>query len=353
MTTLTSNAYLELFIKDTYYRAFRFAYNMVGHRAAAEVAAQDITQDAYERLLVKLKCDPSMLKRLGKEQITTYLLTIIRYLGYELSRNSQHFVEIDSMCVDQDGDQDIEDRTPAADVETFVLVNDATSNLLRRIRALPEQQRAIIELRLDGYAHGEIAARLLISVGAVKTALHRARRSLHIWIKEDDQLESGPCQGEVGPPDNQECAILSSIEKLPDPYREVLALRMVKHMSYGDIAQLLHRNVGTVKSQVHRGKQLLANPQHSDTGEKPTKAKVIADLEAKLAYKDRLPDHLRQVVELHCLQSLTCKAIARRLVRPEETIKGWTRKARKHLQNCVTPLHPACSPGASRRMHRL
>ncbi len=140
MTTLTSNAYLELFIKDTYYRAFRFAYNMVAHRPAAEVAAQDITQDAYERLLVKLKCDPSMLKRLGKEQITTYLLTIIRYLGYELSRNSQHFVEIDSMYVDQDGDQDIEDPTPAADVETFVLVNDATSNLLRRIRPLPEQQ---------------------------------------------------------------------------------------------------------------------------------------------------------------------------------------------------------------------
>lgn len=353
MTTLRSDTYLEPFIKATYYRAFRFAYYMVAYRPAAEIAAQDITQEAYERLLTKLKRDPSMLKRLGKEQMTTYLLTIIRYLGYELSRDSQHFVEIDSIHVDQDSDQDIEYPTPAADVETLVLANDATSNLFRHIRALPEQQRNIIELRLEGYSHGEIAAQLLISIGAVKTALHRARRSLHIWIKEDDQPETILCQEEVSSSNSEERTILSSIEQLPDPYRMVVALRMVKRMSYGDIAQFLHRNVKTVRSQYHRGKRLLANPQEEVIEKKQAEAKAAAELQAKLAYKDQLPIHWRQAVELHYLQTLDIKEVAKRLGKPESTIKRWIRRAMEYLQSCAASTCIEHAQELSRRSHRL
>src|SRR5258708_25005960 len=186
MTTPHSDTYLEPFIKTTYSTAFRYAYSMVSYRPSAMLAAEDITQAAYERLLIKLKHDPSMPKRLGREALATYLLSIVRYLGYELSRDSRHFAEIDAMRTFQEGGQEIADLAAIADVETFVLANDATSNLLRRIRALPEQQRNIIRLRLEGCSHEEIAARLLISVGAVKTALHRARPSLHIWSEAEN-----------------------------------------------------------------------------------------------------------------------------------------------------------------------
>src|SRR2546425_186956 len=136
MTTLHSDTYLEPFIEATYSKAYWYAYGMVSYRSAAMFAAEDITQEAYERLLTKLKHDPSMPKHLGREAMTTYLLSIVRYLGYELSRDSRHFAEIDAMRAFQEGGQEIEDPAAIADVETFVLTNDATSNLLRRIRAL-------------------------------------------------------------------------------------------------------------------------------------------------------------------------------------------------------------------------
>lgn len=352
MTTLYLDL-LEPFVKATYYRVYRFAYNMIAHRPTTGMAAEDITQGAYERLLIKLNHDPSMLMRLDKEQMTTYLLSIVRYLGYELSRDSHHFAEIASLHIDQDGDQDIEDSTQTADVEALVLANDAKSNLFRRIRALPERQRTIIELRLEEYSYEEIAARLLISVGAVKTALHRARQNLRIWIKEDDQPETVSCQEEVRSSENAEYAVLSSIEQLPDPYRVVVALHMIKHMSYGDIAQKLHRKVGTVKSQAYRGKQLLMNLQHGHLEKKSVRTKVIADLPARLAYKDQLPDHLRQVVELYYFQSLSCKAVARKLGKAEGTIKGWLRQARRYLQNYTASTSPRCPSEVSRRRHWL
>src|SRR5216684_8452739 len=353
MTTPRSDTYLEPFIKATYYRAFRFAYNMVSHRPAAGIAAEDITQTAYERLLTKLKQDPSMPKRLGTEGMTTYLLSIIRYLGYELSRDAQHFKEIDAMHALQEGDQEIEDLAAIADVETFVLANDAASNLLRRIRALPEQQRDIIELRLQEYSDAEIAVRLHTSVGAVKTALHRARRSLHIWVKEDDQPETVPCQEEVSSSGSEERALLSSIERLPDLYRTVVALRIVKRMSYRDIAHLLARPEGTVKAQYHRGKQLLLNLQKDDTEKKQVEAKAAAELQAKLAFKDQLPMRWRQVVELHYLQNLGVKEITKRLGKPESTIKTWIRRATEYLQNCAASICVERAPRSSRRRRRL
>lgn len=353
MTTPYPDIYLEPFIKATYAKAFRYAYSMVSSRPAATFAAQDITQTAYERLLIKLKHDPSMPKRLGREAMVTYLLSIVRYLGFELARDSRHFKEIDAMRALQEGGQEIEDLADIANVETFVLANDATSHLFGRIsRDLPEQQRKIIALKLEDCSHEEIAARLCITVGAVKTALHRARRRLHIWVKEDDQPETVLCQQEVNSSDSEERALLLSIKKLPDPYRAVVALRLVQGMNCEEIAQLLQRNVGTVKSQVSRGKQMLANPQQGPAEKKSAKAKVVAELQATLAYKDQLPDHLRQVVELYCLQSLSCNAIARKLGKPESTIKGWIRQARKYLQNCTASTCPERSARTSRR-HEL
>jgi DNA-directed RNA polymerase specialized sigma24 family protein len=105
MTTPHSDTYLEPFIEATYPKAYWYAYGMVSYRPAAMVAAEDITQEAYTRLLTKLKHDPSMPKRLGREALATYLLSIVRYLGYELSRDSRHFAEIDAMRAFQEGGQ--------------------------------------------------------------------------------------------------------------------------------------------------------------------------------------------------------------------------------------------------------
>ena len=47
------------------------------------------------------------------------------------------------------------------------------------------------------------------------------------------------------------------LASLPEPYRLAVALRHIDGLSYGEVAQVLDRPVGTVKAQVHRGLGML------------------------------------------------------------------------------------------------
>lgn len=48
-----------------------------------------------------------------------------------------------------------------------------------------------------------------------------------------------------------------AMEKLPESYREAVILRNVKELDYDQIAQILGCAVGTVKSRINRGRELL------------------------------------------------------------------------------------------------
>jgi len=51
--------------------------------------------------------------------------------------------------------------------------------------------------------------------------------------------------------------IKKSMEELPEPYREVVHLRVVEDLAYEEIAEVLEVPVGTVKSRLHAGLGLL------------------------------------------------------------------------------------------------
>jgi RNA polymerase sigma-70 factor (ECF subfamily) len=50
--------------------------------------------------------------------------------------------------------------------------------LYKAIRALPETDRALISLHLDGYAHSEIAEIIGLSEGNVRVKVHRIKKHL-------------------------------------------------------------------------------------------------------------------------------------------------------------------------------
>jgi RNA polymerase sigma-70 factor, ECF subfamily len=58
-------------------------------------------------------------------------------------------------------------------------------------------------------------------------------------------------QGEV------EEKIKKAMEELPEPYREVVHLRVIEDLAYEEIAEVLECPVGTVKSRLHSGLGLL------------------------------------------------------------------------------------------------
>lgn len=51
--------------------------------------------------------------------------------------------------------------------------------------------------------------------------------------------------------------IKKAMEELPEPYREVVHLRVVEDLAYEEIAEVLECPVGTVKSRLHSGLGLL------------------------------------------------------------------------------------------------
>lgn len=61
---------------------------------------------------------------------------------------------------------------------------EETAALYRAIRALPETERALITMHLDGYGHEEIAAMAGITENHVAVKLHRIRAKLKSTLNE-------------------------------------------------------------------------------------------------------------------------------------------------------------------------
>lgn len=54
------------------------------------------------------------------------------------------------------------------------------------------------------------------------------------------------------------------IPKLKEPYRTVIEMREIQKLQYKDIADILNRNLSTVKSQIKKGRELLISAVEKD-----------------------------------------------------------------------------------------
>ena len=70
----------------------------------------------------------------------------------------------------------LENIAPA--VQNSVVQNEDVARLRMAIRKLPETDRAIISMHLDGYENAEVAAMLGISTNHVAVKLHRIKQQL-------------------------------------------------------------------------------------------------------------------------------------------------------------------------------
>ncbi|HVD86635.1 MAG TPA: RNA polymerase sigma factor [Solirubrobacterales bacterium] len=131
-------------------------------RAIVGAQSEDVTQDAFSRALLALRGSEAEI------ELRPWLYRIVRNTALN----------------------DLRDRAPAAEPVTEALPAGASaaaeaerreelSDLIARLRALPEPQRAAIVMReLEGLSHEEIAAALGVSGGAARQAIYRARAAL-------------------------------------------------------------------------------------------------------------------------------------------------------------------------------
>jgi RNA polymerase sigma factor (sigma-70 family) len=134
----------------------RFAAAIVGGRS------EDVTQDALSKALLALRGSEAEI------ELRPWLYRIVRNTALN----------------------DLRDRPPAASELSETLAGSPSAaveaerreemaELMARLRALPEPQRAAIVMReLEGLSHEEIAAALGVSGGAARQTIYRARAAL-------------------------------------------------------------------------------------------------------------------------------------------------------------------------------
>lgn len=134
----------------------RFAAGIVGGRS------EDVTQDAFSKALLALRGSEAEI------ELRPWLYRIVRNTALNDLRDRAPAAE------------ELSERMPgtrsaAAEVES----RDELRNLMQRLQALPEPQRAALVMReLEGLSHEEIAAALGVSGGAARQTIFRARATL-------------------------------------------------------------------------------------------------------------------------------------------------------------------------------
>ncbi len=109
-----------------------------------------------------------------------------------------------------------------------------------------------------------------IGANACKDLLRKRKR----WIAQDSQtLES--LQVDTSPSVESSVTdrlvIREALAKLPDEYREAVALHDLGGVTYEEIARITETNIGTVKSRISRGRRRLAELMEHPAGPEPSK----------------------------------------------------------------------------------
>jgi RNA polymerase sigma factor (sigma-70 family) len=159
LATLVREGYEAAFEEiDRRYRQSlnRFAASIVGGRS------EDVTQDALSKALLALRGSDAEI------ELRPWLYRIVRNTALNDLRDRPPPSE-------ELGEAIPGARSAAAEAEG----RQELRELMERLRALPEPQRAAIVMReLEGLSHEEIAAALGVSGGAARQAIYRARAAL-------------------------------------------------------------------------------------------------------------------------------------------------------------------------------
>jgi len=151
-------------IVETYQRpVYNLCYRMLGDAVEAEDAAQETFWRAYQALD---RYDP-------KRPFPTWLLSIAAHYCIDQQRKRR----IPILSMDLLPEEDAPDSAP--NPERVVSELEETSQMRRLLSRLGPQDRAAVILRYwYEFSEEEIARTLSLTVSAVKSRLHRARKEL-------------------------------------------------------------------------------------------------------------------------------------------------------------------------------
>lgn len=149
---------------------YRVALRLMGQREEAE----DVLQETLLRVHEHIHTFD------GRAALTTWLYRIVVNTALmrlrAKARVPEELIEAEGPAFTEEGDHAREVAEWALSPEETLLRQEALRVLQQGIERLPELYRAVYVLaEIEGLPHQEIAAILDVTVGTVKTRLHRAR----------------------------------------------------------------------------------------------------------------------------------------------------------------------------------
>lgn len=178
-------------------------------------------------------------------------------------------------------DEEVVARVRAGDTHLFeVLIRRYNQRLYRTVRAIlqndADAEDAVQQTYLNAYRHlAQFAGRAMFSTWltriAVYEALSRQRRARDRPLASGDDEQVEHAVSAAPDPERHtyagELATLleSALAKLPHGYRSVFMLREIDGLNTAETAQQLRVSEGTVKTRLHRARDLLQRQLHNVT----------------------------------------------------------------------------------------
>lgn len=163
-------------------RAFEYLFNryseaikrLLLHRSASVEDTEDILQETFIKVYVNLQ-------RYNTDYtFGQWIYTIARNTHIDFERRRQDDLSIDEKF-----------SAPAASTpspEDNLINSQQRSQIEDYIHRLPEQYRTLFTMRfLEDYSYEEIAEKLSLPMGTVKTQIHRARERMCRLIRSDEE----------------------------------------------------------------------------------------------------------------------------------------------------------------------
>jgi RNA polymerase sigma-70 factor (ECF subfamily) len=172
----------EVFMRNYQNMVFTTAFRLLGSEAEAEDIAQEVFLKAFERF-DELGASPT---------VGGWLKTVARNLSLNhLSRYRarwRFFSEFEKE--DDEGREDFAASLPAPDTHDQTLETaDQREILEEALQKLPPTQRVPLVLyHFENLGYEEIAAKLKVSLGKVKTDIHRGREALRRKLQFNPEI---------------------------------------------------------------------------------------------------------------------------------------------------------------------
>jgi RNA polymerase sigma-70 factor (ECF subfamily) len=162
---------IEIYQKPVY----NLCYRMLGNAGDAEDAAQETFLRAYK----------SLDRYDAKRSFATWLLSIASHYCIDQLRKRR----FTSFSMDDEDHAWLEPPDPGPNPEVSVSIIEKQEQVQKMLEYLGPKDRSAVLMRYwYNYSYQEIAETLSLTVSAVKSRLHRARRELaEVWQLEQSQ----------------------------------------------------------------------------------------------------------------------------------------------------------------------